>query len=122
MHITVELTANEKLLSILEKIADNLTPAKTIAPSNGKVKAIAGSTPQKQDPPADIKQDTEVQTQTGIKTEAVSIEQVRAAVVKKSQGGRKGEIVNLLSEFGVANVTGLSKDQYSEFLNKVEAL
>lgn len=62
---------------------------------------------------------------TGSETnEAVrlTIEQVRAAVQKKSTAGKKDQIKSLLGEFGVGKVTDLQPDQYQAFHEKIELL
>jgi predicted nucleic acid-binding protein len=54
--------------------------------------------------------------------EAVTVEQVRAAVQTQAQAGKKDAIKALLKKYGADNVTSLDEQHFSEFLTKVKAL
>lgn len=52
----------------------------------------------------------------------VSLEDVREAVQTQAKAGKREAIKATLSSFGVANVTNLTADKYSEFLTAIKAL
>ena len=51
-----------------------------------------------------------------------TVEQLRAAVKAKSEAGHREALKKLLTEYGVANVSSLAPELYSDFLAKVNEL
>lgn len=54
-------------------------------------------------------------------TSDITLEQVRATTVAKSKT-KKAEVKALMTEFGTANLTGLDKAKYTDFLTRINAL
>jgi hypothetical protein len=116
--IEVLLTASPELLAVLSVIAGMSTSAKKSAPSDGGSQAktkeeakkiVAGATPvggDKEEKPA----------------VEITLAQVRDAVQKVTQSGKREEAKALLTEFGSPKVTDLAPEQYTDFLTKLKAL
>lgn len=120
MNITVTVTLAPEVLSILE------TFAKAISGNSAKEEARETKPAKVKVPVADIiKAENGGSQPKAAETKApekITIEQVRDAVQKKAQAGKKDEIKALPSEFGVKNVTGLSADQYADFLARIKEI
>jgi hypothetical protein len=52
----------------------------------------------------------------------ITLEQVRDVVQKKALAGKRVEVKTILTSFGAENVTGLEKEKYADFLEKVNEL
>lgn len=52
----------------------------------------------------------------------LTIEEIRAKVQEVAQNGKRDEVKNLLSTFGVTRVSDLASDSFTEFYEKLNAL
>jgi hypothetical protein len=121
MNITVTIGASPEFLNAIQDLAKAFTGAKSPAVVTGKrternvkqedSKPEVAAAPAAEMSPA-IPEATE---------KPVTIEQLRALVQKKA-GTKKAEIKGLLSEYQTDSVTNLSKEYYSEFKEKIDAL
>jgi len=109
IQITHTITLAPEVLALLQAFVGKSQPVATEAP-----KTTARATAAKQEPVAET-------TERAAASVDISIEQVRAAVASK-QATKRTELKALLTEFGSANVTGLDKAKYADFLDKVNAL
>jgi hypothetical protein len=110
MNITLTITASDELMEVLKGFI-KVSPAE----KKTKVEKIKPAEEAKETP-------APAAASTSTSSEPVTIEKVRAAVQEKAQAGKRDAVKKLLSEFGADKVTSLQKEQYSDFLAKVEAL
>lgn len=118
IHITHTVTLAPEVLTLLQGFLGKASQSKPpIAPM--------GSTPPKKGEATPVPDAGEVKqeaTATVSKTSDFTLEQVREVVQKKAIGGKREEVKAILTTFGAENVTGLAKEKYAEFLEKVNAL
>jgi hypothetical protein len=120
MNITITHTIHPEVIKLLEAALSNTGGSIASPAKNGSKKTVAAA-PVKEIAASESTSETTTASTTA-KTETITIEQVRAAVQQKAQGGKRSQIKSLLAEFQVENVTGLQQDQYSAFLEKVNTL
>ena len=117
MNINVTISVSPALLVVLETFASALVRTTPSAPVvNGT--AVNGSTKKTADP---VKEDKKSEPGE-ITANEVTLEQVRAAVHKKTQAGKREEVKGLLVQFSADKVTALKKEQYPEFMEKLQAV
>lgn len=121
MNITVNvnLTASPEFLAVLQQIANGFVVIPTGVATNGNGKAHKSE-------PAPVReaakeQSSRTETATATLTD-IKIEDIRATVQAKSQGGKRDEVKALLKKFETDSVTNLAKEKYADFLNAVKAL
>jgi len=116
IQITHTITLAPEVLALLQAFVGKSQPVATEAP-----KTTARATAAKQEPVAETASPVAETTERAAASVDISLEQVRAAVASK-QATKRTELKALLTEFGSANVTGLDKAKYADFLDKVNAL
>lgn len=111
MNITIKVEA-EELIAAINKLAAavSLNPAvidhQPVAIKNAPAKKAA-----KAEAPAPAPE-----------TKAITLEQVRAKLAEVSNAGKKNEVKELLTSYGVSKLTDLPAEKYSELLAEAEAL
>ena len=99
--ITIKIEAPELAAAILE-LANRL----------GSTPAPAESAPPEPAPPEPAPVEPSVRT--------VSLEAVRAKLTQLSEAGKKTELKDLFSQFGITKLTDLPKEKLPELLEAVE--
>jgi len=125
MEITLHVLAPE-LAAAIQSLADAIVAAGCI-PVEIPAKVQEDTTPtqelaaqvEMEAPPAEAKQQ---EAKEELKTNVVKLEDVRAKMAEVMEKGKREEVKNLLSEFGVNKLTALPKDKLGEFLARVEGL
>jgi anaerobic ribonucleoside-triphosphate reductase len=120
MNITVTLTADTALLTVLQALL-NLAPAASVTTQQSAPTAVVET---KEKPAAQEieKKEVAMPSVNGKTITAITIEQIRALVKKKADEGKRDQIKTTLAEFGADKVTSLQQDQYTDFHTKLEAL
>lgn len=125
MNITVTLTAHPEFLSVLQSLVGALANSTESVKQSAK-KTNGTKMPESTTPITAPVQTSEVNISTdktpSEKAISITIEQIRAAVQKQSGEGKRDQIKALLAEFGADKVTNLTKDQYADFLSRLEKL
>lgn len=129
MEVKVTIGFNQETLSLLESFVSSFGGAakakKTTVASNGAASKDISTGEAAKMLNEGFKPDWSKPKQTvenSVTDKDVTIEQVRAAVQTKAQAGNRDKIKSLLAEFNVAKVTELQPTDYSQFLEKVNAL
>lgn len=117
MNITITVEAKELVdaiyklaaaVSLNPSVVDQPAPEKK-APAKKAVKAEA-ETPAPEATPA------------APQAKGITLEQVRAKLAEVSNAGKKNEVKELLTSYGVSKLTDLPVEKYSELLAEAEAL
>jgi len=116
INIKVTHTLDADTLAAIKSIFSHENTAPVAEAKNGKVKEQAKRVAE------EVKQEEKTTGTDAAATVKKTIVDVRAAVQKKSQAGKKEQVKSLLAEFGTDKVTNLAADQYEDFYAKVEAL
>lgn len=118
MNITITLTADSKLVTLLTAFMTALTGNQVQQTADTTVDVKQNGTP--------VAKEAKTVKSKAIQPDhdavAVTIEQVRAAVQAKAKDGKRELVKALLTEFEVENVTSLPQEKYSDFLTAVKAL
>lgn len=131
MKIKLEITASTELLEAIKMIFGGNTQQalskpkeiESTAPAAQKKRsASADKTTVKEEPTSNSEASSEEVKDESLEIEKISLETVRATVQTKAQSGKRDQVKNLLTKFGVARVTDLPSEKYSEFHKEVEAL
>lgn len=112
---TTSADAVSEVLRILSGSNGTTSPVKTL---NGKKAAKAETTAEVSPAPESSAAPI---TETLQKTN-MTIEAVRALVAAKAKAGKREAIKELLTEYGVENVTSLPSAKYESFYNQVNSL
>lgn len=113
----IKITADKKVLDVLERIAAALTAAPNIqttppeAPAAEAPKAAAA-------PPEPI---SEAKSEAP-KAEAPSREEVQSLAVARIQGGKRDAVKALIAKYGATRVSGVTDDKLASFKAELEAL
>lgn len=116
----IKITADRKILDVLERIATALTTAPSIlttpvtlteAPAAEAPKAAAA-------PPEPI---SEAKPEAP-KAEAPSREEVQSLAVARIQGGKRDAVKALIAKYGATRVSGVTDDKLASFKAELEAL
>ena len=114
MNITIKVEA-EELIAAINKLAAavSLNPAvidQPVVVKNAPVKKPAKAEASAAEPtPAP-------------EAKAITLEQVRAKLAEVSNAGKKNEVKELLTSYGVSKLTDLPAEKYSDLLAEAEAL
>lgn len=126
MNITVTLSASPEFQSLVQSLVQGLTPSSKpadVKPLKSTKKETAPAATEAAEP---VLSQTTATSSTDEDTPAggavITIEQVRAAVQIKAQEQKTTGIKALLKQYGVPNVTTLTKDKYAAFLEEINAL
>ena len=116
----IKITADKKVLDVLERIAAALTAAPSIqttpvtlpeAPAAAAPKATTATS----EPVAEAKTEAP-------KPEAPSREEVQSLAVARIQGGKRDAVKALIAKYGAARVSGVTDDKLASFKAEQEAL
>jgi hypothetical protein len=110
MNITIKVEAQE-LIAAIEKLA----AAVSLNPSVVDQPVAEKKAPAKK--PAKVEAEV-----AAPETKAITLEQVRAKLAEVSNAGKKNEVKELLTSYGVSKLTDLPAEKYSELLAEAEAL
>lgn len=116
----IKITADKKVLDVLERIAAALAAAPSIqttpvtppeAPAAEAPKAITA-------PPEPV---AEAKTEAP-KSEAPSREEVQSLAVARIQSGKRDAVKALIAKYGATRVSGVTDDKLASFKAELEAL
>jgi len=112
MNITIKVEA-EELIAAINKLAAavSLNPAVVDQPVAEKKAPAKKPAKSEAEVPAPAPE-----------TKAITLEQVRAKLAEVSNAGKKNEVKELLTSYGVSKLTDLPAEKYSELLAEAEAL
>lgn len=111
----IKITADKKVLDVLERIAAALTAAPNIQTTPATlIEAPAAAAPKAttatSEPVAEAK------------PEAPSREEVQSLAVARIQGGKRDAVKALIVKYGAARVSGVTDDKLASFKAELEAL
>lgn len=108
MNITIKVEA-EELIEAINKLASAVSLNPAVIDQPVVVKNAPAKKPAKAEAPAP-------------EAKAITLEQVRAKLAEVSNAGKKNEVKELLTSYGVSKLTDLPAEKYSELLAEAEAL
>lgn len=122
MNITVTITLAQEVQTLLKDIVAALsnTPKREVV-----VKQTAPEPEPEAEEPEAPKTNGKVKPKAESKkaaTSEVTAELVRSVTTDKIQGGKRAEVKELLTEFGVSKLTELEEEQLFDFYAKVKVL
>lgn len=121
MNITVTITLAPEVQTLLKDIAAALS-------NTSKREVVKQTTPEPEpeaEEPEAPKTNGKVKPKAESKkaaTSEVTAELVRSVTTDKIQGGKRTEVKELLTEFGVGKLTELEEERLGEFYAKVKVL
>lgn len=112
----IKITADKKILDVLERIATALTTAPSILTTPATLtEAPAAEAPKVAvAPPEPISE--------APKVEAPSREEVQSLAVARIQGGKRDAVKALIAKYGATRVSGVTDDKLANFKAELEAL
>lgn len=123
MNITVTITLAPEVQTLLKDVVAAL--------SNTSKREVVKQTAPEPEPKPEAEEPESPKTNGKVKpkteskkaaTSEVTAELVRSVTTDKIQGGKRTEVKELLSEFGVAKLTELEEEQLGKFYAKVREL
>lgn len=121
MNITITITLAPEVQTLLKDVVAALS-------NNSKKEVVNQTAPE---PKPEVEEPEAPKTNGKAKpkeeskkvaTSEVTAELVRSVTTDKIQGGKRTEVKELLSEFGVSKLTELEEDQLGKFYAKVREL
>jgi len=131
IEVTMKFASQEELLAFFTKApAPVAAPVAEEAPKAPKASRAAKAEKPAATPPAPpepIEQTSqsaapEPATESPSDNKVVSLEEVRALLGNLSQGGKKAEVMALISEFGATRLTDIPVEKYPSLCAKALAL
>lgn len=110
MNITIKVEA-EELIAAINKLAAAVSLNPAVVDQPVVVKNAPAKKAAKAESPAPAPE-----------AKAITLEQVRAKLAEVSNAGKKNEVKELLTSYGVSKLTDLPAEKYSELLAEAEAL
>ena len=116
----IKITADKKVLDVLERIAAALTAAPSIqTPPVTLPEAPAAAAPKATTaPPWPISEAKPEAPQA----ELPSREEVQSLAVARIQGGKRDAVKALIAKYGATRVSGVTDDKLADFKAELEAL
>lgn len=120
----IKITADKKVLDVLERIAAALTAAPSIqttpvtlpeAPAAAAPKATTA-------PPEPVAEAPKPEPVAEARPEAPSREEVQSLAVARIQGGKRDAVKALIAKYGATRVSGVTDDKLASFKAELEAL
>lgn len=124
----IKITADKKILDILERIATALTAAPSILTTPATLtEAPAAEAPKAAAAPPEPAVETKSEPISGAKpeapkAEAPSREEVQNLAVARIQGGKRDAVKALIAKYGATRVSGVTDDKLASFKAELEAL
>ena len=117
----IKITADKKILDVLERIAAALTAAPSIQTTPVTLpEAPAAEAPKATTaPPEPV---AETPKPEAPKVEAPSREEVQSLAVARIQGGKRDAVKALIAKYGATRVSGVTDDKLAGFKAELEAL
>jgi hypothetical protein len=112
MNITIKVEA-EELIAAINKLAAAVSLNPAVIDQPVVVKNAPAKKPAKAEAP---------EATPAPEAKAITLEQVRAKLAEVSNAGKKNEVKELLTSYGVSKLTDLPAEKYSELLAEAEAL
>ena len=112
----IKITADKKVLDVLERIAAALTAAPSIQTTPVTlIEAPAAEAPEAITAPPEPAAETP-------KAETPSREEVQSLAVARIQGGKRDAVKALIAKYGATRVSGVTDDKLASFKAELEAL
>lgn len=123
ISVNVTLDASPALLAALQSLIGQPTAPTKKTSGKSALTSVPANTPTEEQTAGTtpvISDTTEVKESSAETTVEITLEQVRAEVVKLSQNGKRDELKKILTSFGAANVATLEKSKYADFLKELQ--
>lgn len=119
----IKITADKKVLDVLERIAAALTAALTAAPSIQTTPVTLPEAPAVEAPKTITAPPEPIsEAKTEPITEAPSREEVQSLAVARIQSGKRDAVKALIAKYGATRVSGVTDDKLASFKAELEAL
>jgi len=124
MNITVTITLSPEVRSLLTDLVDVLKKSPSSAAAKASKQTAPEPEPEVEEPEAPKTNGKAKPKEESKKaaTSEVTAELVRSVTTDKIQGGKRAEVKELLTEFGVGKLTELEEGQLGAFYAKVREL
>lgn len=119
----IKITADKKVLDVLERIAAALTAAPSIQITPATlIEAPAAVAPKTAAAPPEPAVETKSEPISEAKPEAPSWEEVQSLAVARIQSGKRDAVKALIAKYGATRVSGVTDDKLASFKAELEAL